>query len=104
MKTKSMQATEWLLLAVLSILWGGSFFFNAVALADLPPLTVVFTRVAMAAAALWLVIALSGQRPTVTFRLALAFFTMGVLNNVIPFTLIVWGQTRIRASALIHSH
>jgi drug/metabolite transporter (DMT)-like permease len=95
MKTKSMEATEWLLLAVLSILWGGSFFFNAVALADLPPLTVVFTRVAMAAAALWLVIALSGQRPTVTFRLALAFVAMGVLNNVIPFTLIVWGQTRI---------
>ena len=67
MKTRSMGATEWLLLVILSILWGGSFFFNAVALADLPPLTVVFARVSIAAAVLWLVIALSGQRPTVTF-------------------------------------
>ena len=95
MKTRSMGATEWLLLVILSILWGGSFFFNAVALADLPPLTVVFARVSIAAAVLWLVIALSGQRPTVTFGLLLAFAAMGVLNNVIPFTLIVWGQTRI---------
>ena len=95
MKTKSMGATEWLLLVILSILWGGSFFFNAVALADLPPLTVVFARVSIAAAVLWLVIALRGQRPTVTFGLLLAFVAMGVLNNVIPFTLIVWGQTRI---------
>jgi drug/metabolite transporter (DMT)-like permease len=56
---------------------------------------VVFARVSIAAAVLWLVIALSGQRPTVTFGLSLAFVAMGALNNVIPFTLIVWGQTRI---------
>ena len=43
-----MGATEWLLLIILSVLWGGSFFFNAIALDDLPPLTVVFARVARA--------------------------------------------------------
>jgi drug/metabolite transporter (DMT)-like permease len=90
-----MGAAEWLLLITLSILWGGSFFFNAVALRDLPPLTVVIARVAIAAAVLWLLIALSGQRLAVRPGLWLAFFAMGALNNVIPFTLIVWGQTRI---------
>jgi drug/metabolite transporter (DMT)-like permease len=86
---------EWLLLLTLSVLWGGSFFFNAVALADLPPLTVVLARVGIAALVLWVVIAVGGQRPRVGASLCLAFVVMGILNNVIPFTLIVWGQTRI---------
>ncbi|HMH63726.1 MAG TPA: EamA family transporter, partial [Bradyrhizobium sp.] len=42
-------ARDWSLLAVLSVLWGGSFFFNGVALRELPPLTVVLLRVALAA-------------------------------------------------------
>jgi len=90
-----MGTREWLLLVCLSVLWGGSFFFNAVALADLPTLTVVFARVAIAAAALWLVLALSGRFARAHTRLWPAFLAMGTLNNVIPFTLIVWGQTRI---------
>lgn len=95
LKPKTMGVHEWLLLLTLSVLWGGSFFFNAVALADLPPLTVVLARVGLAAGVLWLVIGLAGQRPRVGMSLCLAFLAMGVLNNVIPFTLIVWGQTRI---------
>jgi drug/metabolite transporter (DMT)-like permease len=42
-------ARDWSLLAVLSVLWGGSFFFNGVVLRELPPLTVVFLRVSLAA-------------------------------------------------------
>ena len=60
-----MGMTKWLLLVTLSILWGGSFFFNAVALDDLPPFSVVFGRVAIAALVLWLVIIASGQRPRI---------------------------------------
>ena len=36
-----MGVLEWLLLITLSVLWGGSFFFAKVALAELPPFTVV---------------------------------------------------------------
>ena len=79
--TGPMGATEWLLLITLSVLWGGSFFFNAVALDDLPPLTVVFARVAIAAGALWLVVVLRGQRLAVAPGLWLAFVAMGALNN-----------------------
>ena len=45
----SIDARDWSLLGLLSVLWGGSFFFNGVMLKELPPLTVVFLRVALAA-------------------------------------------------------
>ena len=97
MHTGTMGAREWLLLIALSVLWGGSFFFNALAVAELPTLSVVLGRVALAAAALWLLIATSGRYRVPEARTWLAFAVMGFLNNVVPFTLIVWGQTRIGA-------
>ena len=39
-------ARDWSLLGLLSILWGGSFFFNGVVLRELPPFTLVLLRVA----------------------------------------------------------
>ena len=45
----SIDARDWSLLGLLSILWGGSFFFNGVVQKELPPFTVVFLRVALAA-------------------------------------------------------
>lgn len=47
---------EWTLLLVLSLLWGGSFFFVGVAVQDLPPLTIVALRVSLAAVGLWCVV------------------------------------------------
>jgi len=88
-------ARDWSLLAVLSVLWGGSFFFNGVVLKELPPLTVVLLRVALAAMILLPVlrayqirfpVGLSGWKP---------FFAIALLNNVLPFSLIVMGQTYI---------
>ena len=86
---------EWALLITLSLLWGGTFFFAEVALQELPPLTLVFARVALAALALLLAVYTTGQRMPVSLALWGAFFVMGALNNLIPFTLIFWGQTRI---------
>ena len=90
-----MRPVEWLLLVTLSVLWGGSFFFAEVALAELPPLTVVLARVGLAAFALLLIVLASGQRLPRSPRLWGAFLVMGALNNLIPFSLIVWGQTQI---------
>lgn len=91
----AMGPVEWLLLAALSVLWGGSFFFAEVALAELPPLTVVAGRVALAAVALRLVLRARETLLPNDRRSRTAFFTMGALNNAIPFTLIVWAQTEI---------
>ena len=41
-------ARDWSLLGLLSVVWGGSFFLNGLVLRELPPLTVVFLRVALA--------------------------------------------------------
>ncbi|WP_453952513.1 DMT family transporter [Bradyrhizobium sp. USDA 377] len=88
-------ARDWSLLAVLSVLWGGSFFFNGAALRELPPLTLVFLRVALGAAILLPLLraqsiglpkGMMGWKP---------FCAIGLLNNVIPFSLIVIGQTFI---------
>jgi drug/metabolite transporter (DMT)-like permease len=88
-------ARGWSLLAVLSVLWGGSFFFNGAALRELPPLTLVLLRVALGAAILLPIMRMQG----IAFPRGLAgwtpFITIGLLNNVIPFSLIVIGQTFI---------
>ena len=91
----SMKLTEWGMLIILSIFWGGSFFFVEIALRDFQPFTVVFLRVTLAALILIGVVYISGQRLPASLRVWGAFLVMGALNNAIPFSLIVWGQTRI---------
>jgi drug/metabolite transporter (DMT)-like permease len=86
---------EWFLLIVLSILWGGSFFFNKLTVAEWPPFAVVQVRVGLAALALLLVVRIAGQSMAVGRELWLAFFGMGILNNLIPFSLFLWGQQQI---------
>jgi len=91
----TMGPLEWGLLILLSVLWGGSFFFAEIALVELRPFSVVFGRVVLAAATLLLLVRLTGGRMPRDPRLWGAFFVMGTVNNFIPFSLIVWGQTQI---------
>lgn len=93
--SQSMGPREWALLLTLSVLWGGSFFFTALAVKELPPLTIVVLRVGLAALILLAVNRLMGISMPQDGRVWAAFFAMGFLNNVVPFCLIVWGQTHI---------
>jgi drug/metabolite transporter (DMT)-like permease len=92
---RAMGSKEWLLLGLLAAIWGSPYLFNRVALDDLPPLTVVLGRVAMAAVALNIARHLSGARLPHEWRAWLAFAVMGAMSQLIPIALIVWGQTRI---------
>ncbi|WP_262297978.1 DMT family transporter [Microvirga sesbaniae] len=92
---KTMTASDWALLTVLSVVWGGSFLFVGVAVRELPPLTIVALRVLTAAGALLLVLRLMGVDLPRTRQVWAAFLGMSILNNVIPFTLIAWGQSHI---------
>ncbi|WP_313351250.1 DMT family transporter [Paracoccus sp. (in: a-proteobacteria)] len=83
------------MLLVLAFVWGGSFFFNSIALRELPVFTVVVSRVTLAAVILFAILRLRGERMPRDRRVWGAFFAMGLLNNVIPFSLIVWGQQHI---------
>ena len=92
---KRIDARDWSLLAVLSVLWGGSFFFTGAALRELPPLTLVLLRVALGSAILLPLLRMQG----ISFPRGIAgwkpFVAIGLLNNVIPFSLIVIRQTFI---------
>ncbi|WP_169568544.1 DMT family transporter [Sneathiella limimaris] len=89
---------NWLLLAFLSFLWGGSFFFNEIALTGFPIFTVVFGRVFIAAILLILILYWKKVSIPWSWPLVLSFLAMGLINNVIPFSLIVAGQTEITSS------
>jgi drug/metabolite transporter (DMT)-like permease len=89
-----MPRQDWIRLIVLSLLWGGSFFFVEIALRGLPVLTIVWLRVALAAGILALALRLMG----VAFPARAvwpALVVMGFLNNAVPFTLFVLAQGQI---------
>ena len=89
---QQMKFGKWLMLVTLSLVWGGSFFFNGVAVAELPVLTIVLGRVGFAAMVLFVFMKWAGLVMPVGRQIWQAFFWMGFLNNVIPFGLIVWAQ------------
>jgi drug/metabolite transporter (DMT)-like permease len=80
----------------LATIWGGSFLAFALILREVPVLTIVAHRVLWASLFLWgLVFYLGIARPNwQQWRILLV---MGFLNNVIPFSLIIWGQTQIES-------
>lgn len=94
-QTNTMSASDWGMLVLLSILWGGSFLFSKIALSELPPFTLVFARVAIASFALFIYLRMMGQSVPTRASVWTAFFGMGLLNNLIPFSLLFWGQMHI---------
>jgi len=90
-----MTARQWSLLSLLALLWGISFFFSKVALAELPPMTLVLGRFGIAAMALLLAARASGHRMPRSPRVWAGFFVLGALNSFVPFGLIAWGQVQL---------
>ncbi len=90
-----MRPIEWLQLFLLSLLWGGSFFCVAIAVTELPPLTVALARVGLAAAVMVAVVYIAGDRLPVRLSDWTLLAAMGLLNNAIPFTAISWAQVHI---------
>lgn len=92
---KTLTPTAWLLLAALSLIWGGSFLSIHVALKEIGPLTAVAHRTGWAMVILWGYIAVRRLPLPRDPRIWLAFLVMGFLNNVIPFSLMAWAQLHI---------
>ncbi|WP_102109854.1 DMT family transporter [Oceaniglobus roseus] len=92
---KYLSPRAWAELLLLSCLWGASFVSIRIALDEVPVAWVVAHRVFWAAAILWAVVAL-GRLPLPKGRGTLgAFVVMGLLNNILPFSLMAWGQLHI---------
>jgi drug/metabolite transporter (DMT)-like permease len=92
---RSIPALAWALLVLLALIWGGSFLSNRVALAQIGVFTTVAFRVLGAAVLLWLYVLVRRLPVPHGPRQITGFALMGLTNNAIPFSLIVWGQQHI---------
>ncbi|HUV09174.1 MAG TPA: EamA family transporter [Spirochaetia bacterium] len=90
-----MKRLEMVSLILLGLIWGSSFLFIKVALADIPPLTLVFIRIALGALCLLIVLRFQGKRMPAFGPVWGAFFLMGLLNGAVPYTLISIGEVTI---------
>ncbi len=95
---KVMGVRLWFLIVILSIIWGASFFFVEIAIEKMTPLTIVLFRVGFAAFLLLGFVRLTGRKMPKNPGIWGAFLALGALNNVIPFSLITWGQNHIDSS------
>jgi drug/metabolite transporter (DMT)-like permease len=91
----TMSPSQWALLLLLGVLWGGTFFFNGVAIRELPVLTIVMARVGIAALVLVPIVWLARIRFPRTRAEWAPFLGMSILNNVIPFAVMLLGQKYI---------
>ena len=90
-----MNGSDWLIMLVLAVIWGGAFFFIGVAVRHVPPMTYVWLRVTIAAVALWIFMKARGGSLDLPRQVWGSIVLLAVLNNALPFTLFGWGQTHI---------
>ena len=97
MKTSplDLKLTDWLLLILLSFLWGGSFFFMKVAVQELPVFTVVVGRVGLATLLMTGFVYLRGFRLPDSVQMWGSFILLGILRAALPISLFVWAETKI---------
>ncbi len=95
---QTMGIKEWSLIILLSLIWGGSFFFVEIAVVEMTPLTLVMCRVGIASIILLPYVYISGEKMPKSPGLWGAFLIMGALNNLIPFSMIAWAQKHIDSS------
>ena len=93
----TISAEAWALMLFLALLWGGAFPATRQAVSEAGVLTVVAIRAGGGALALWLYILARGLPVRLGRRRLAAFAAMGLLNNVLPWCLLVWGQRHIEA-------
>ena len=90
-----MNRGDWLILGILALIWGGAFFFIGVAVRHVAPLTYVWLRLTIAAAAMWIYLRARGQAIGLPRRVWGSILLLALLNNALPFALFGWGQTHI---------
>lgn len=94
---KSLSPRAWGELSLLALIWGGAFMTTRVALDEVPVVTLVLHRTFWAALVLWAFVLMRGLPLPRDGRIWGAFLVMGLLNNVIPFGLMAWGQLTIES-------
>lgn len=93
-----MSLINFTLLVILSVLWGGSFYFIEKALLYFSFEQIVFFRVFFAALCMLIFLGIQRVKFDFSLKLWLIFLVMGILNNVIPFLAFTYAQEGITAS------
>jgi drug/metabolite transporter (DMT)-like permease len=91
----TMNGRDWAILGALALIWGGAFFLIGVAVRHVPPSTYVLLRLAMAATAMWAILAWRRETLSLPREAWGAIVLLALLNNALPFTLFGWAQTSI---------
>ena len=84
-------------IVVLASVWGGSYLFNEIALRELAPGVIVWSRITLGALTIWPLAVLAGATSAIRSHLTPLLFT-GVVQIAIPITLITVGQQWIASS------
>ena len=93
-----MRIKEWAVFIALGLIWGTSFLWIKIALAETGPFTLVGLRLLFGFAGLLVVLAVQRPKLPRDRGTLLAFAFMGLVNTALPFILITWGETRIPSS------
>lgn len=92
------RSLEFALLALLALLWGSSYLFMKIAVAEIPPITLVSIRVTVALAFLVTVLALRGEKLPRDGRTWRMLLVQSVLGSIGAWTLLAWGQRYVDAA------
>ena len=92
-----MQSADWGIIGLLSLLWGGAFYFIEIGLRGFPPNTLVFLRMALAVPPMLIALKIAGNRLPTDRKSWTQLFVLGVINAALPFILFFWGQTKIES-------
>ena len=90
-----MGAIEWTLIVLHSIMWGSAYFFGAIALRELPSLTITAFRLIPACIIVVGVCWMAGNRIPRTAEYWRRMLVLGVTNNVLPMMLILFAQHQV---------
>ena len=90
-----MKSKDWLMIFCLGGLWGSSFFFVELLLETLSPFLIVYLRITLAAILLLFILVIKQVKVTLNVSLIFNLFIMAMLNNVLPFLLIAYGQQSV---------
>ena len=90
-----MNRADWATLLILSVLWGGSFFFIGIAIHSVAPITLVLLRVTFASILLWIWRLARREDLRLPAGAIPALFLLALLNNAVPFLLFAWAQRTI---------
>jgi drug/metabolite transporter (DMT)-like permease len=91
-----LRSLGWIVL--LGSCWGPSYMFIKFGLDALPPLTIVFGRICLAAVILYAILRLQGRRLPPLGRIWIHYSAMGLISMGIPFYLISVGEQYIHSS------